>query len=423
MKTELKKLILKIKEFTYKIKGSIKKLPQMDKILSKLKALFPKINKFIPKTPLFRMLAFTGLLFGPIFAYKILEFIIMKHYFATMLAPIVTVSAEKLTYQPWQPKLRASGTVRAPLGIELTTEVSGLVRNVLFKSGDSVKKGDILIELNADADLAHLQSLKALAKLAELSFIRSKEQYMVKAIGKAALDAAEADFKCKEAQVDEQQNILAKKTIRAPFSGKLGITSINPGEFVNPGDKIVTLQMLDPIYVDFFLPQKFIAKLKAGQNITIFSESFPEKIFKGTVTAIDPKIKSNTRNVHLQASLTNQEQNLLPGMFVSVEMNVGETVKHLTLPQAAISYNPYGELVYVINETGKNKNNQPILTVRETFITVGETRGDQVNILKGLKEGDIIVTSGQMKLRNGSQVVINNSVVPSNDPDPQPIDE
>ena len=369
------------------------------------------------------MLIGSSIFFGSIFGFKIFGNIMMNRYFATMQAPPVTVSAKKLTYQSWQPKIRATGSLSALMGVDVTTEVSGIVRKVHFTSGSMVQEGDILVELNDDSDVAHLKSLEAIAKLAEISYLRDKEQYIVKAVSKAAVDAGEADFKSKEAQVLEQKNIVAKKTIRAPFSGRIGITTLNEGDFVGPGTKMVSLQVLDPIYVDFYVPQQYLSKVAMNKAVSVNPDSFSDKSYSGTITALDSIVDPKTRNIHVQAILLNPEKNLLPGMFVAVQVFTGGEIPYLTLPQSAISYNPYGELVFIVNETGKDKDNTPILTVKETFVTVGETRGDQVAIIKGLKEGDEIVTSGQMKLKNGSQVIIDNTQVPSDDPVPDPVDE
>jgi len=375
------------------------------------------------KKPMKIMLIVTLSLLGLVFGIKGFKTLMVKKYMAAAReGAVVTVSAEKLTYQNWQPQLHVSGSLRAVQGVNVTTEVAGLVREINFVSGNQVNQGEVLVELNTDADLSLLNSLEALAELAEINHLRDKEQYVVKAVSKSVVDASLADFKSKEAQVSQQNNIIAKKIVRAPFSGKLGISAINEGQYLNPGDVIVTLQSLDPIYVDFFVPQQALEDLKLGQTIALTTDSYPDKKYPGKITAIDPKIDPKTRNLHVQATLDNAHDELLPGMFVSLDILTADPKPYLTLPQTAISFNTYGEVVYLLtqmNEEGKD----PVLTANQIFVTTGDRRGDQVAILEGVKEGDLIVTSGQLKLKNGSRVAMNNETRPTNNPFPKPIDE
>lgn len=209
----------------------------------------------------------------------------------------------------------------------------------------------------------------------------------------------------------------------APFAGRLGINNVNPGQYVNVGDNIVTLQTLDPIYVDFFLPQQELVNIFIGQTVTAVCNTYPGKVFTGKITTINPLVDTATRNVQVEATLSNPSQLLYPGMFATVEAVVGKPENFLTLPQTAISFNPYGDVAFIVREQGKDKKGEPKLVVSQTFVTVGNTRGDQVAITKGLKEGDTVVVAGQLKLKNGSQVRINNSVLPKNDPNPTPVNE
>ena len=358
------------------------------------------------------MLICVGVLFGAIFAYKIFVSIMIKKFMSSNAAPPVTVSATKIEYQMWQPKLSAVGNLRAVLGVDVTTEIAGLVRTIRFTPGAQVKKDDLLVELNADDDIAHLHSLQANAELAEITYKRDKAQYDIKAVSKATLDSDFANLENLQAQVAQQTAIVAKKMIRAPFAGTLGISNINPGQNINPGDKIVTLQALNPIYIDFYVPQQALTQITPGQQVVITTDSYPGRSFNGKITTVDPKFDSSTRNVQVEATAENPDSQLLPGMFVIVEITTGEPQRYLTLPQTAISYNPYGNIVYVI------KKNSAQLTVTQKFVETGSTRGDQVAILKGLQEGDQVVTSGQLKLKNGSTVIVDNSIVPSNSPTP-----
>lgn len=359
------------------------------------------------------------ILFGLIFGYKFVKILLMP----APQAPVVSVSATQAKFQEWQPKRRALGTVRAIQGVDMTTELAGMVKKIHLKPGRKVKAGDLLVELNIDSEVAQLKALRALAELADINYKRDKGQFAIHAISQAALDASRADLQNKKAQAAQQEAIIAKKMIRAPFDGVLGISFVNLGQYLNTGDKIITLQSLDPIYIDFFLPQKDLSVLKVGQKIYFKTDTYPDTSFSGTITSIDPKLDSSTRNIQVEATVANGEAKLYPGMFGEMSIYVGSSQKHLTLPKTAISFNPFGEIVYIVRETEKDKKGKPVLTVKQSFVTVGESRGDQIAILKGLEEGALVVTAGQQKLRNGAHVAINNSVVPDADPAPHLIDE
>jgi membrane fusion protein (multidrug efflux system) len=352
-----------------------------------------------------------------------------------------TVTATKVESLEWQPQLAAVGTVVAVRGVDVTTEIAGLVRSIEFKSGEEVKAGTVLAQLNADSDIAQLNSLMAARDLAATVLKRDQAQFEVQAISQAQLDNDAADLKTRNALVAQQQATIAKKTIRAPFSGKLGITTVNPGQYLNPGDKIVTLQTIDPIYVDFYLPQKRIGGLSIGQVIAAATDGFPGMGFPGRITAINPKVDPATRNVLVEATLANSKRQLLPGMFANVSVDVGDKRRYLTLPQTAITYNPYGSTVFVVRKksevdaahaasgAGSGAAAPPAaaasgggdqLVVQQVFVTTGETRGDQVAIVSGLTEGEQVVTSGQVKLKNGTPIVVDNSVQPANNPNPTP---
>jgi len=351
-----------------------------------------------------------------------------------------TVTATKVGSQDWQPTLAAVGSVVPVRGVDVTSEISGLVREIHFKSGQDVKKGDVLVELNADADKAQLAALEAAADLSATVLKRDKAQFEAQAIAQAQLDADSADLKSKRALAAQQQAVIDKKTIRAPFSGRLGITTVNPGQYLNPGDKIVTLQTIDPVYVDFNLPQKSVGELQVGQVVNVTSDGFPGVTFPGKISAISPKVDTATRNVVVEATLSNSRRQLLPGMFANAAVEVGDKKHYLTLPQTAITYNPYGSTVFLVltadeaaaaaranAASGAGSAPTPAqaasgstLVVQQAFVTTGETRGDQVAILKGLKEGQQVVTSGQVKLKNGTPIVIDNSVLPANSPNPTP---
>jgi len=369
------------------------------------------------------MLAIVGLLFGGIFGFQIFKMQMIKKSMASQKMPPSTVSTIRAVIQPWQPELKAIGTLRAVRGVDVTTEITGLVRTLHFKSGDTVKAGQILVQLNADSDLAQLRASEASAELARTVLERDKKQFAVKAVSQAVLDADEADLKSKRAIAAEQAAIVAKKSIRAPFSGRLGITTVNPGQYLNPGDQIVTLQNLDNLYVDFFLPQQELANLSLGQKVIVTTDSYPGRTFVGKISSINPKVDPETRNVQVEASIANPGQILLPGMFASVQVQAGTVNKYLTVPQTAVAFNPYGETIFVVQEGEKGPDGKPALIAKQVFVTTGATRGDQVAILKGIKDGDLVVSAGQLKLKNGSPIIINNEITPTNDKAPKPIDE
>lgn len=366
------------------------------------------------------MLVLVGLLFGAVFGFKAFTARKSQKQMAAAQMPPAAVSTTKAEVQPWQPHLAAVGDLRAVRGVDVTTEVAGLVRTVEFQSGDDVKEGQRLVQLNADADVALLRSLEAAADLAETVYERDKKQFAVQAVSQATLDTDAGDLKSKRAQAAAQAAVVEKKTIAAPFDGRLGITTVNPGQYIDAGNMVVTLQALDPIYVDFYLPQQQVANISLGQTVSAATDAFPGRTFEGRVTAINPKVDPATRNVQIEATLANPKHELLPGMYASVELETGAPQSYVTLPQTVVSYNPYGDTVYIVAEGGKGPDGKPTLIAKQTFVTVGPTRGDQVAILSGVKEGDVVVTSGQLKLRNGSPVFINNRVQPSNNPNPQP---
>jgi membrane fusion protein (multidrug efflux system) len=333
-------------------------------------------------------------------------------------APPQSVTAASAEYSDWQPEVNAVGSLRAVRGVDVTTEVTGLVRALRFKSGDDVQSGQVLVELNADAEIAQQHALEAAADLSSTVYERDKAQYEAQAISKAQLDADAADLKNKRAQAAAQAALVAKKTLRAPFAGRLGITTVNPGQYLNTGDKVVTLQAVDPVYVDFKLPQQQLARISNGQAVNLTTDTFPGVKFAGNINAIDPRVDAGTRNFQAEATIPNPERRLVPGMFARVAVLAGETQRYVTLPQTSITYNPYGATVFLAQKKpgGTDKD----LIAQQTFVTLGPTRGDQVAVLKGVKEGDLVVTSGQLKLNNGTPLIINNTAQPANDPDPSP---
>lgn len=363
------------------------------------------------------MLIGAAILFGGIALYKIIVGMMIARFMAAN-QPIATVSTMKVAYSTWQPNLYASGSTRAIYGVNVTTKQAGMVTSIDFTPGMDVQKGDVLVELDNEVEKADLTALKARAELARITYERDKQQFAIKAISKQVLDSDLQNLRNLEAQVEAQAATLGHKTIIAPFTGRLGINLVNPGQFINPGDAVVTLQTLDPIYVDFFIPQQNLSQLALDAPVVVTTDAYPKKTFSGKITTINPLVDPDTRNVEVEATITNSSHEIYPGMYVKIEINTGKPEQLLTLPQSAISFNPYGALVFRVYDQGKDKAGKPNLIVRQTFVVTGDTRGEQVAILKGLKPGDEVVTSGQLKLKNGSRIAINNTVQPSDNPDP-----
>jgi membrane fusion protein (multidrug efflux system) len=367
------------------------------------------------------MLICVGLLLAALVGFNQFRTHMFAKFMAGNAAPPATVSAVVASFQSWQPQLAAVGSLRAVRGVDVTTEVAGLVREVAFSSGQEVRAKQVLVRLNDDADVALLHSLEAAAELAQTVYRRDQAQYDIKAIAKAQLDADAADLKGKQAQVAGQAALVEKKTIRAPFAGRLGITTINPGQYINPGDAIVTLQAIDPIYADFYLPQQQLGQLAIGQTIVVDTNAYSGQTFTGKIQSVSPKVDSATRNVQIEASVDNHERKLLPGMYANVKIDAGAGQRYLTLPQTAITYNPYGATVFLVKPgTQPNAQGKTLPVAQQVFVTPGPTRGDQVAILKGVDAGAQVVTSGQLKLKNGTPLVINNSVQPTDSPNPAP---
>jgi membrane fusion protein (multidrug efflux system) len=369
------------------------------------------------------MLLIAGLIFGAIFGFQAFKSRMIKKYLSSQGVPPQTVSTIKAGLQEWQPELNVVGTLRAVRGADLAPEVAGVISAIHFRSGEEVKAGAPLVQLNAAADIAQLESLKAAAELAELTYRRDQSQLKVQAVSQATVDADAANLKVAKARVAEQQALVDKKNLRAPFAGRLGLRAVDLGQYVAPGTKLVTLQALDPVYVDFSVPQSGLAQVHTGLKVSATADSLPGERFEGTIDAIDAKVDPASRNVQVRASLSNPRHRLLPGMFVTVAVDTGSPERRLTLPQTAISFNPYGNTVYVVEDKGKGPDGKPRLVAAQRFVTTGATRGDQVAIVSGVKDGETVVTAGVLKLRNGVPVIINNSVQPSDEAAPKPKDQ
>jgi membrane fusion protein (multidrug efflux system) len=335
--------------------------------------------------------------------------------------PQAVTTAEVRKFQ-WQSELTAVGSMVAVQGVMVSSEVPGTVRDIAFESGGEVKKGDILIRLDTSIEKAELASAESSARLAALDLERMKKLRAAGAGSEANLDTAAARATEASAAVDNVRAVLAKKTIRAPFSGRLGIRQVDLGEVLQPGSPIVSLQSTDPIYVEFALPQQALSRVQVGHPVSVSADAFPDETWEGKVDVVDAKIDTSTRNVTVRALVDNPDADLLPGMFVNVRVLRPETSELLAIPASAVLFAPYGDSVYVVKEE-RSKSGETKTVVEQVFVRLGERRGDLVAVTSGLEGGQIIVSTGAFKLQNGMAVVIRNDLAPEVTTEPNPPNE
>ncbi len=360
------------------------------------------------------------LLVGALAGLKLLQFQTMAAQGAKFVPPPETVTTATVNADRWQPTLTAIGSVAAVQGVTVSTETSGTVKNIAFESGATVKAGEVLVELDTAIEQAQLRSAAASADLARANLDRARDLRTKNMVSAADFDAAEAQAKQTIAQMDNLRAVLAKKTIRAPFVGRLGIRQINLGQFLDNGAAVVSLQSLDPVYVNFTLPQRYLAQLRVGMTVRVTTDAFPQQTFAGKLTAISPELDSATRNVRLQATLTNPDSRLQPGMFVEVTAVLPETELVLMIPATAVLYAPYGDSVFMIEEKKDEKTGVVGKVLNQKFVRLGRARGDFVVVASGLDAGQTVVSSGVFKLRNGMSVVVDNTLAPQPQLAPRP---
>jgi membrane fusion protein (multidrug efflux system) len=336
--------------------------------------------------------------------------------------PEMTVTSAVVQEEDWAPVLSAVGSISAVQGAVVASELGGVVSQIAFDNGGTAKKGDLLVQLDASAEEAQMHSAEADMELARADLDRSRDLVSRKVISKADIDAAESKFKQKGAMVDQMRSMITKKTVRAPFDGQLGIRQVNVGQMINPGQQMVPLTSLDPVYADFALPQQHLGKLADGLEVKVTTDALPGQVFIGKLSAINSMVDTNTRNVALQARLANPDHSLRPGMFAKVEVILPEKQKAIVVPGSAISYAPFGDSVFVIDKKKDPKTGAESQTIRQQFVRIGESRGDFVSINEGLKAGETIVSTGVFKLRNGMAVTINNALAPKPQLNPTPAD-
>jgi len=330
-----------------------------------------------------------------------------KAALASKPPPPATVATARVRKETWQPFLHAVGSLVATQEVFVSNEVAGMVEAIHFDSGQSVEKGSVLLQLDNDVDRADLQGLIAEQHLAELMFHRTKRLLEDKSASRSDYDEAQAKLESIEASVASKKALLEKKEIRAPFSGVLGIRQVNLGQYLSPGSQIVSLQSLDPLFVDYSLPERHLAEISVNMEVEAEVQAYSGKIFKGRITAISPRIERATRNVHVRATITNLNNLLRPGMFSEVRILQAERKNILTVPDIAITYTPYGDSVFVVEKKEGGS------TVQRRQVKTGKTREGKVEVTRGLQEGEEVVTAGQIKLRNGQRVRVDNSIQPS----------
>jgi membrane fusion protein (multidrug efflux system) len=323
--------------------------------------------------------------------------------------------------EEWPATLSVIGTMAAVQGVTVSADLSGMVERILFESGQAVRAGQVLAVLDTRQERAQLAAIEAQRDLARVTFDRMQGLVNEKVISRAEFDRATADFNQTDARVEEIRAVIERKTIRAPFSGILGIRQVNLGQYLAGGDPLVELQSQNPIYVNFGVPQQSAGQIVVGRTVRLTTDGSTGAEWSGRITAIDSLVDETTRNIQVQATLANPGGKLRPGMFVQIEVPLGPSENVIALPASAISYAPYGDSVFVVGEM-KGEDGKPYRGVRQQFVKPGAARGDQVAVLSGINPGDEIVTSGVFKLRNGAAVLVNNTVQPGNNPSPKPED-
>ncbi len=347
---------------------------------------------------------------------------ILKMKSAPMMMPPTTVSSAPVKEEDWSPMLSSVGSISAVQGAVVSTELGGTVAEIKFPNGSVAKQGDVLVKLDASSEEAQLRTAEADLELARADLQRSQDLAARKVISKAELDSAESKFKQKQGTVDNMRAMIVKKEVRAPFAGQLGIRQVNVGQMINAGQQVVSLQALDPVYVDFALPQQHLANLSQGLEVHVQTDALPGREFVGKLTALNSSVDPVTRNVGLQATLENRDHALRPGMFAKIDVVLPEKEKTLVVPGSAVSYAPYGDSVFVIEKKKDPKTGKESQMIRQQFVRVGEARGDFISITQGLEPGQTIVSTGVFKLRNGMPVVINNDLAPKPQLNPKPAD-
>ena len=331
-----------------------------------------------------------------------------------------TVTTAGVRSESWETLLTSVGSLAAVQGVTVTAELTGKIVRIVFEPGTMVKSGDLLLQQDTSSEAAQLRAAEAAVEIAKINLDRSGKLLAKNVVSRSEYDNLEAQLKEAVAQADNLRATIAKKTIRAPFAGRLGIRLVNLGQVLNAGDAIVSLQSIDPIFVNFLLPQQQFSQLRQGLAVRVTSDAFPDRVVEGKITAINPEVEVATRNIRIQATLANSEERLRPGMFVNVSVVLPARQKLLTIPATAVFYASYGDSVFVVDEQPSATKDGSAKVVRQQIVQLGERRGDFVAVLSGLKEGDTIVSTGVFKLRTGQAVVVDNTLAPEFKLSPRP---
>jgi membrane fusion protein (multidrug efflux system) len=360
------------------------------------------------------LLAVLGLLavFGILGAIKGLQIERMVAQGKQNAPPPETVTTAVVQAQSWEAKLTATGSLSAVQGVTVTAELTGKIVNIAFKPGARVEAGELLVQQDTSTEAAQLRAAEATAALAKLNLERLGKLLAERTISQSQFDNADAGYKQAVAQADAIRAVIAKKNIRAPFAGRLGVRLVNLGQVINEGEPIVSLQSLDPIFVDFSLPQQQLRLVQAGLKVRVETDALPGQAIEGKITAVNPQVDAATRNIRVQATVSNPKEQLRPGMFVNVAVVLPAREKVLAVPATAVLYAPYSDSVFVLEEKKADAGGAPVQVVRQQIAQLGERRGDFVAVVSGVKEGETVVSTGVFKLRNGQAVVVDNTLAP-----------
>lgn len=353
---------------------------------------------------------------------KVLQIRRMIEHGKNFVPPTETVTTAEVHKDTWELTVPAVGSLEAVQGMDVTAELPGRVEKIAFESGARVEQGDLLVKFDTSSEEAQLRSAEAAADLAKINFDRVAQLVKTKTIARAEFDTTEAKLKEARAQCDIIRAVIAKKNVRAPFAGRLGIRLVNPGQILKEGQPIVNLQALDPILVNFLLPQQELMMVQTGSKIRVKANTLPDEVIEGIVSTINPEVEEATRNVRIQATVDNGEEKLRPGMYVNVSLIRPEHNEVLIIPATAVLYAPYSDSVFVVEEKKEEKNGGSGKVLRQQFVRLGEKRGDFVAVLSGISEGEVVVSTGVFKLRNGMAVKVDNTEEPEFQLNPQPAD-
>ncbi len=336
--------------------------------------------------------------------------------------PPETVTIAEARAEIWESLITAVGSLEAVQGVMVTAELSGKVAHIAFEPGSRVQAGDLLVHQNTASETAQLRAAEATVALARINFKRAAKLLPDKVVSQSEYDNADAQLKQAVAQADNIRAVIAKKTIQAPFAGRLGIRLVNLGQIINEGEAIVSLQALDPIFVNFLLPQQRLAQVRPGLTVRVTTDALSGQTIEGRITAINPDVDATTRNIRVQATLENVREQLRPGMYATVEVVLPRQDEVVTIPATAVLYAPYSDSVFVVEEKEGENDSPPGRVVRQQFVRLGEKRGDFITVVSGLEKGDSVVSTGVFKLRNGQAVVVDNTLAPEFKLTPEPKD-